>query len=95
MILTDVISEGSDNQKPARKVKQAGADAQGGAAPVPGDAPQGSVPETLGQKQDRHNGQPNENSQQNPSPNQWMTPSTMSYQSSTRGVRLLCGLLTP
>ncbi len=39
MILADVIGEGDDDQQPARNVKQADADAQGGAAPVSSDAP--------------------------------------------------------
>ena len=95
MILADIIGEGGDNQQPTRKVKQADADAQGRAAPVSGDAPQGPVPETLGQKQDRHDGQPDQDSQQKPTPNQCVTPSTQSYQSSTRGRKPLYGLLGP
>ncbi len=95
MILADIISEGCDYQQPAREVKQANAHAQGGAAPVSGNAPEGPVPETLGQKQDRHDRQPDQNTQQKPAPNQCLTPSTVFYQSNTRGVSLLYGLLAP
>jgi len=63
MILADTISNGYDNQQQAREVKHADAYPQGGAAPVSGDPPQGPVPEPLGQKQNRHDGQPNQYTQ--------------------------------
>jgi hypothetical protein len=92
MVLAEVIGNGENNEDQAAEIKQADANAENGATPVAGDAPEGAIPEALRQKQDCHDRQSHQNSQKNPAPIQIATPSTTSLKHIMPGIRLSYGV---